>query len=285
MKTAEEIVLSYLPAKGGFQHTVTEAMNYSVQAGGKRIRPTIMRETYRLFGGDGDEIEPFMAAIEMIHSYSLVHDDLPAMDNDELRRGKPTTWKVYGEAMAILAGDGLLTYAFETAAKAFPLSRQPEKVGRCIGILAGKAGLYGMLGGQSVDVEMTGQPLSREQLDFIYELKTGALLEASMMIGAVLGGADEEQLKLVRSVAADIGLAFQIRDDMLDVISTEEELGKPIGSDAENNKTTYVTFEGIEGADAAVKRLSARALDTLKKLPGDKSFFTEFVHKMETRKS
>ena len=285
MKTAEEIVLSYLPAKGGFQHTVTEAMNYSVQAGGKRIRPTIMRETYRLFGGGGEEIEPFMAAIEMIHSYSLVHDDLPAMDNDELRRGKPTTWKVYGEAMAILAGDGLLTYAFETAAKAFPLSRQPEKVGRCIGILAGKAGLYGMLGGQSVDVEMTGQPLSREQLDFIYELKTGALLEASMMIGAVLGGADEEQLKLVRSVAADIGLAFQIRDDMLDVISTEEELGKPIGSDAENNKTTYVTFEGIEGADAAVKRLSARALDTLKKLPGDKSFFTEFVHKMETRKS
>lgn len=283
MRDVEEIINAYLPPEGGLQHTVTEAMNYSVLAGGKRIRPTMMREAYRLFGGEGEEIEPFMAAIEMIHSYSLVHDDLPCMDNDELRRGKPTTWKAYGEDMAVLAGDGLLTMAFETAAKAFLLSPHPDRVGRCIGILANKAGLYGMLGGQSVDVEMTGKPLTREQLEFIYALKTGALIEASLMIGAVMAGATKEQVETMREVALDIGNAFQIRDDVLDVISTEEELGKPIGSDETNDKTTFVSFEGLEGANAEVHRLSERAKALLGRLPGDTSFFADFILKLEKR--
>ncbi len=284
-RTVEDVIAGYLPSAKGQQRTVAEAMNYSVLAGGKRIRPTMMKEAYKLFGGEGEEIEPFMAAIEMIHSYSLVHDDLPCMDNDELRRGKPTTWKHYGEAMAVLAGDGLLTMAFETAAKAFSLSRHPDRVGRCIGILARKAGLYGMLGGQSVDVEMTGNPLTREQLAFIYELKTSALLEACLMIGAVLAGADEEQVDVMERIASDIGNAFQIRDDVLDVISSEEELGKPIGSDAENKKTTFVTFEGLEGADMEVHRLTERALELISTLPGNKAFFNDFVRRLEKRRS
>lgn len=284
-RTVEDVIAGYLPSAKGQQRTVAEAMNYSVLAGGKRIRPTMMKEAYKLFGGEGEEIEPFMAAIEMIHSYSLVHDDLPCMDNDELRRGKPTTWKHYGEAMAVLAGDGLLTMAFETAAKAFSLSRHPDRVGRCIGILARKAGLYGMLGGQSVDVEMTGNPLTREQLAFIYELKTSALLEACLMIGAVLAGADEEQVDVMERIASDIGNAFQIRDDGLDVISSEEELGKPIGSDAENKKTTFVTFEGLEGADMEVHRLTERALELISTLPGNKAFFNDFVRRLEKRRS
>ena len=284
-RTVEDVIAGYLPSAKGQQRTVAEAMNYSVLAGGKRIRPTMMKEAYKLFGGEGEEIEPFMAAIEMIHSYSLVHDDLPCMDNDELRRGNPTTWKHYGEAMAVLAGDGLLTMAFETAAKAFSLSRHPDRVGRCIGILARKAGLYGMLGGQSVDVEMTGNPLTREQLAFIYELKTSALLEACLMIGAVLAGADEEQVDVMERIASDIGNAFQIRDDVLDVISSEEELGKPIGSDAENKKTTFVTFEGLEGADMEVHRLTERALELISTLPGNKAFFNDFVRRLEKRRS
>ena len=279
----DEILARYLPEESGMQKTVLAAMNYSVLAGGKRIRPRMMEASYRLFGGTGEEIEPFMAAIEMIHSYSLVHDDLPAMDNDTLRRGKPTTWSVYGEAMGILAGDGLLTYAFETCAKAFSLTKHPERVGRSIGILAEKAGIYGMVGGQTVDVELTGRPVSREQLDFIYRLKTGALLEASLMIGAVLAGANGEQVAQMEQVAADIGMAFQIQDDILDVTSTEEELGKPIGSDARNQKTTYVTLEGLEAARAEVKRLSERAISSLETLPGDSAFFQDYIRQLETR--
>ena len=281
--TVESILKKYLPEETGYQKTLLEAMNYSLLAGGKRIRPTMMRETYWIFGGEGEEIEPFMAAMEMIHTYSLVHDDLPAMDNDTLRRGRTTTWREFGEDMGILAGDGLLTYAFETAAKAFDKTLHADRVGRAIGILAQKAGIYGMAGGQAVDVELTGGPLPADTLDFIYRLKTGALLEASMMIGAVLAGAGEEEIHLCEQIAGDIGMAFQIRDDMLDVISTEEELGKPIGSDERNIKTTYVTLYGLEKADAEVRRLSERAIDALAKLPGDKDFFISFIKKMEDR--
>ncbi len=279
----EEILARYLPEEAGMQKTVLEAMNYSVTAGGKRIRPRMMEAAYRLFGGRGPEIEPFMAALEMIHSYSLVHDDLPAMDNDTLRRGKPTTWSAYGEAMGILAGDALLTYAFETCAKAFAQTEHPERVGRSMGILAEKAGISGMVGGQAVDVELTGQPVSREQLDFIYRLKTGALLEAALMIGAVLAGATEGQVRQMEQIAADIGMAFQIQDDILDVTSTQEELGKPIGSDERNQKTTYVTLEGLDAARAEVRRLSERAIASLETLPGDSTFFREFIRKLETR--
>lgn len=283
--TVEDILKKYLPDCSGYQKTLIEAMNYSMLAGGKRIRPTMMLETYRLFGGQGEEVEPFMAALEMIHTYSLVHDDLPAMDNDTLRRGRTTTWKAYGEDMGILAGDGLLTLAFETAAKAFSLTGHADRVGRAIGLLAHKAGIYGMAGGQSVDVELTGRPIDADTLDFIYRLKTGALLEAAMMIGAILAGASEEQILLCEQIAADIGMAFQIRDDILDVISTEEELGKPIGSDERNVKTTYVTLFGLEAADAKVKALSERATASLKTLPGEQEFFISFIQKMETRKN
>jgi len=271
----EAIIGRYLPEEKGFQKTIFESMNYSVQVGGKRLRPMIMQETYRLFGGVGRDIEPFMAAIEMIHSSSLVHDDLPAMDNDEYRRGQLTTWKKYGEDMAILAGDALMIYAFEVAAKAFALSAHPERVGRAIEILANKTGIYGMIGGQTVDVELTDKPMDAEHLDFIYRLKTGALLEASMMIGAVLAGASEEEVAAAEQIANDVGVAFQIQDDILDLTSTAEVLGKPIGSDEKNNKTTYVTLFGMDAAREQVASLSNRAIQTMKGLGQGNQYLEE----------
>ena len=281
----EAIVYSYLPAEEGHQKTIFEAMNYSMQAGGKRIRPLLMHEVYKMFGGTGKEIEPFMAAIEMIHTSSLIHDDLPCMDNDELRRGKPTTWKVFGYDMAVLAGDALMIFAFETSAKALALGADAAAVVKAMGILAQKTGIYGMIGGQTVDVELTGKPVPREKLDFIYRLKTGALLEASMMIGAVLAGATEEQVNVVESIAADVGLAFQIQDDILDVVSTAEVLGKPVLSDEKNEKTTYVTLEGLEKAKVDVKMISDRACATLQGLPGEKDFLSQLIEMLVHREN
>lgn len=271
----EAIIGQYLQEEKGFQKTIFESMNYSVQVGGKRLRPMIMQETYKLFGGEGREIEPFMAAIEMIHSSSLVHDDLPAMDNDEYRRGQLTTWKKYGEDMAILAGDALMIFAFEVAAKAFGMSAHPERVGRAIEILANKTGIYGMIGGQTVDVELTDKPMDAEHLDFIYRLKTGALLEASMMIGAVLAGASAEEVAAAEQIADDVGVAFQIQDDILDLTSTAEVLGKPIGSDEKNNKTTYVTLFGMDAAREQVANLSNRAIQTMKGLGQGNEYLEE----------
>ncbi len=281
----EAVIEQYLPAESGHQKTIFEAMNYSMRAGGKRLRPMLMQETYRLFGGTGREIEPFMAAIEMIHTSSLIHDDLPCMDNDQLRRGVPTTWVKYGYDMAVLAGDALLIYAIETAAKALPMTDDGTRVARAIGLLAAKTGIYGMVGGQVVDVELTGKPIPREKLDFIYRLKTGALLEASMMIGAMLGGASGDELEKVCTMAADVGLAFQIQDDILDVTSTPEQLGKPVLSDEKNNKTTYVTLEGIDQARKDVAEISSRAIDTLHGLPGENKFLEELIRMLITRKS
>lgn len=281
----EAVVEQYLPEEAGHQKTIFEAMNYSVRAGGKRLRPMLMLETYHLFGGQGKEIEPFMAAVEMIHTSSLIHDDLPCMDNDELRRGKPTTWVKYGYDMAVLAGDALMIYAFETAAKACQ-EGPGEKAGlvaRAMGLLAAKTGIYGMIGGQVVDVELTGRPVGREQLDFIYRLKTGALLEASMMIGALLAGAEEDQLRTVEQIAAAVGLAFQIQDDILDVTGTPEQLGKPVLSDEKNQKTTYVTLEGLEKAREDVARISAEALKLLHSLPGENLFLEELIQMLVTR--
>lgn len=278
----EELLGRYLPKEEGFQKIVLEAMNYSVTAGGKRLRPMLMQETYRMFGGSGQVIEPFMAAIEMIHTYSLVHDDLPAMDNDEYRRGRKTTHAVYGEAFAILAGDALLNFAFETAAGAFDLELS-ERTAKAMQILAGKAGIYGMIGGQVVDVESEGQAISRDKLDFIYRLKTSALIECSMMIGAVLAGASEEEIEKIRKVAEDVGVAFQIQDDILDVTSTLEVLGKPINSDDKNHKTTYVTLEGLEGAKQDVERISKRAIETLDSLDHRNPFLVELITMLITR--
>ena len=256
----EEILRKYLPDQTGHQQIIEEAMEYSLMAGGKRLRPMLMKETFDLFGGKGGVIEPFMAAIEMIHTYSLVHDDLPAMDNDDYRRGRKTTHVVYGEDMGILTGDALLNYAFETACSAFETDPQNSiLIGRALKILAGKAGIYGMLGGQVIDVKETGHAVSKDVLDTIYELKTGALIEAAMMIGAILGGASQEEVKTVERIASLVGLAFQVQDDILDVISTQEELGKPIHSDEKNEKTTYVTLLGIDDAKKVVEEKSEEA--------------------------
>lgn len=282
-REVEAVVERYLPAADGYQKTVLDAMNYSVRAGGKRLRPMLMEETYRLFGGSGTVVEPFMAAIEMIHTSSLIHDDLPCMDNDELRRGLPTTWVKYGYDMAVLAGDSLLIYAVETAAKAFALTEDAAVVGRCIGILAQKTGIYGMIGGQTVDVELTNKPVPHEKLDFIYHLKTGALLESSMMIGALLAGADEEETRRVEQMAAAIGLAFQIQDDILDVTSSMEVLGKPVLSDEKNNKTTYVTLEGLEKAKQDVASISDDAVRILHELPGENEFLEALIHMLVSR--
>lgn len=274
----EEILKRYLPAQRGYQSIIMEAMSYSLLAGGKRLRPMLMQETYRLFGGTSDVIEPFMASIEMIHTYSLVHDDLPAMDNDEYRRGRKTTHVVYGEDMGILAGDALLNYAFETAFRAF--AAEPEKsmlISRALIVLGEKAGIHGMIGGQVIDVKETGHQISKEVLDSIYELKTAALIEASMMIGAILGGASEEDLKKVEKIANYVGIAFQIQDDILDVTGTEELLGKPLHSDEKNDKTTYVTLMGIESAQKEVERLSKDAVVLLHQLPGENRYLEQLL--------
>ena len=282
-KEVEDIVYSYLPPEEGHQKTIFEAMNYSMKAGGKRLRPLLMREVYRLFGGNGREIEPMMAAIEMIHTSSLIHDDLPCMDNDEYRRGKKTTWVEFGYDMAVLAGDALLIYAVETAAKSFAMTGDAAKVGACIRILAEKTGVYGMIGGQTVDVELTDQQIPKDKLDFIYRLKTGALLEASMVIGAVMAGASEEECATVERMAAAIGLAFQIQDDILDVTSSQEVLGKPVLSDEKNNKTTYVSLEGIEKAKRDVEKLSDTAVDILYSLPGKNDFLEDLIKLLVSR--
>ena len=280
----EAIITKYLPKESGYQKTVMEAMNYSFLAGGKRLRPMLMQETYRLFGGNSDIIEPFMAAIEMIHTYSLIHDDLPAMDNDDYRRGRKPTHVVYGEAMGILAGDALLNFAFETACKGLMQDVGNPAVARAVQILAQKAGIYGMLGGQVVDVESEGQPLEREKLDFIYDLKTGALIEASMLIGAVLAGASEKEQQVILQVAKDVGLAFQIQDDILDVTSDMETLGKPIGSDEKNHKTTYVTIRGLAQAQKDVEKISERALEGVASLSEENVFLNELIRYLIHRK-
>ncbi len=280
----EAVVESYLPKEEGYQKTIFEAMNYSMRAGGKRLRPMLMEETYHLFGGREKAVEPFMAAMEMIHTSSLIHDDLPCMDNDELRRGLPTTWKKFGYDMAVLAGDALMIYAFETASKAFAMTAHPDRAAKAVQVLAKKTGIYGMIGGQVVDVELTGKPIPQEKLDFIYRLKTGALLEASMMIGAILGGASEEEKKRVEEIASAVGLAFQIQDDILDVTSTSEELGKPVLSDEKNQKTTYVTLVGLDQAKADVAEISARAVSLLKELPRENPFLENLITMLVERK-
>ena len=263
----EEIIKQYLPEEQGFQRTVIEAMNYSMLSGGKKLRPMLIQEVFALFGGKSEIVKPFMAAIEMIHTYSLVHDDLPAMDNDEYRRGRKTTHTVYGEAMGILAGDALLNYAFETAATAFDIATTEElpRVAKAIQVLGKKAGIYGMIGGQVCDIESenSAEPITAETILFIHAHKTAALIQASMMIGGILAGASQEQIDALEQSAYDLGVAFQIQDDILDVTSTFEELGKPIGSDLKNNKQTYVSIYGLEHSKQEVKRLSKEAISLL----------------------
>ena len=281
----EEIIKKYLPKETGYQKTVLEAMNYSIMAGGKRLRPMLMEECFHLFSGEGEVIEPFMAALEMIHNYSLVHDDLPAMDNDEYRRGRKTTWTVYGDGMAVLAGDGLLNLAYETAAEAFLLvkdEKQGAQVAKAMQILGNKAGIYGMIGGQTADIEAeeNKNPLTEELLLFIHEKKTAALIQAAMMIGALLAGAKEQEVAQMEKAAYNIGIAFQIQDDILDVTSTTEVLGKPVGSDEKNHKLTYVSLKGIEASKKEVERLSKEAVQIIGSFETKNEFLQQLVESL-----
>ena len=283
----EAVLKSYLPREEGFAKTMAQAMNYSVLAGGKRLRPMLILETCRMFGGEDKLAYPFMAAMEMIHTHSLVHDDLPALDNDDYRRGRLTTHKVYGEAMGVLSGVALLNYAYEVMLTAFDLAEDEKaraRVIKALKVMSHKTGLYGMLGGQSVDVENDGKPMSREMINYIYENKTSALIEGSMMAGAILGGASAEEVAVVEKAASGIGLAFQIQDDILDVTSTAEELGKPIHSDEKNHKTTYVTLMGIEKASQQVKKLSDEAVTLFEGLNKKNEFLFTLVKELVGRR-
>ncbi len=274
----ENILKDYLLKQEGYAERVIDAMNYSLLAGGKRLRPVMMLEAFKLFSGSENEevVYPFMVAMEMLHTSSLVHDDLPAMDNDEYRRGRKTTHVVYGPGMATLAGDGLLNMSYETAISGAMSGRKlSDYDGKCsnrylmaLNIFSTKAGTYGMIGGQcadmvyeeAFDIEETEK---KNILGFIDENKTGALIEASLMIGAVLGGASESDVLKMEKIGSNIGIAFQIQDDILDIEGNQEELGKPIGSDIKNQKTTYVSLYGMDVAKSKVKELTDEALDIL----------------------
>lgn len=273
----------------GYQKIVIEAMNYALMGGGKRLRPLIMNETYRMFGGEDDSIiESFMTAIEMIHTYSLVHDDLPAMDNDEYRRGRKTCHIVYGEDMAILTGDALLNRAFEVALlcseKKCP--QDSVRILKALRLMASKAGIYGMVGGQVFDVqsENLGKSNSLEEILFIHRLKTSALLQISFMCGAILAGATEKDIELLSIVGENVGIAFQIKDDILDVTSTTEELGKPVHSDERNNKVTYVNLVGVEAAEKDVEEYSNLALNSFDMLSEKNEFLRELIIYLISRK-
>lgn len=283
-KQAEMIMEKYLPLEEGFAAELARAMNYSMRAPGKRLRPVLMGETYRMFGGKEQTVEPFMVAMEMIHTSSLIHDDLPALDNDDWRRGRKTTHVMFGEAMGVLAGDALLNYAYETAARAFAMAPGDIRVERAFAVLTGKTGISGMLGGQSVDVTNEGRQIEREMLDYIYLNKTSALIEASMMIGAILAGADSSETEVIRRAGEKIGLAFQIRDDILDVTSSDLELGKPAGSDEKNHKVTYVTLRGLEDAIKDVETISEDAVKLLDSLPRKNEFLRQLVEELVSRR-
>ena len=283
----EEIIFSMLPREEGLQKQVIEAMRYSVMAGGKRLRPMLMWEAYRSFGKEDEKVYPFMAALEYVHNYSLVHDDLPAMDNDEYRRGRKTTHVVYGEDIAILAGDALLNYAYETIAKAMQDTAVDSGMIRAFGIFAKKAGIFGMVGGQSVDVvnENNNTDMGLSDILFIHENKTAALIECALMCGAALAGANDEQIAMMEKVGSNIGLAFQIQDDILDATGSFEELGKPIGSDEKNQKATYLSLEGMDKSKEDVERLSKEAVDILKNVPQRNEFLEELVMSLVARRS
>ncbi|MBQ5918625.1 MAG: polyprenyl synthetase family protein [Lachnospiraceae bacterium] len=271
------ILRSYYPKEEGFQKVIFEAMNYSVEAGGKRLRPIFMMEVSKIFDGFNDDVKPFMVALEMIHTYSLVHDDLPAMDNDDYRRGMLTTHKKYGHAMGVLSGDALLNYAFEIASEAVCEAKNMAASAKAMKVLSRKAGAYGMIGGQVVDVNLSGSGATKEQLDFIYENKTSALIEAAFVVGALLSGANDEQILRMEKAAWNIGMAFQIQDDILDVIGDAEVIGKPVLSDEKNEKTTYVSLYGIDGAKKYVKDYTDEAIKILSEVGKENIFLNELI--------
>lgn len=292
-KHIEEVVKKCIPKIEESHPLLLETIKYNLNAGGKRLRPMLLELSYELFGGSNKElVSPFMAAVEMIHTYSLVHDDLPAMDNDDYRRGRKTTHVVYGEDIAILTGDALLNLAFETSNKAFQVATDEElrRVADACSILSHKAGVEGMIGGQVIDMKdsVISNPLEAVEkrsarLTLMYRLKTSALIEGAMMIGAALAGADEEEILKIEELASLVGMAFQIQDDILEVISSEEVLGKPVNSDEKNQKITYVSLWGLEKAKEDVRDISNKALSILDERKGEKAFLTELITSLITR--
>lgn len=284
----EDVIRAFLPKEEGHARRVIEAMNYSVEAGGKRLRPLFIREVSRMYGVRAQLREPFMAALEMIHTYSLVHDDLPALDNDQYRRGRKTTWAVYGDDMAVIAGDGLLNYAYETALKALREAKDREetlRVTAALELLAKNAGIYGMVGGQCADLQTDRDPSSvdEETLLYIHRNKTAALIDSGLVIGAVLGGAPESDVRSLHAIAQNIGLAFQIEDDILDVTGNAKELGKSVGKDAQEGKVTYVSMHGLDASREQVRKLTDESLKLFDSLSVSDDFLRDVLEMLVTR--
>ena len=270
----------FVELTGGEEDEVSEAMLYSLKNGGKRVRPMLVLEFCRVCGGDVQAALPFACAVEMIHTYSLIHDDLPCMDDDDFRRGMPSCHKQYGEATALLAGDGLLTLAFSVLSKAnLPAERKIEAVK----VLADCAGHLGMIGGQTMDLAHEGQNITLEQLRRTDALKTGRLIRCACALGCIAAGADGEMCKAAQKYADSIGLAFQIVDDLLDITSTAEELGKPVGSDEENEKSTYPALLGMEKSVQLVDELTAEAVDSLKIFGDNSRFLADYAVRLSKR--
>lgn len=272
----EKFLNEYMPKEEGYQKTIMEAMNYSLKAGGKRLRPILTLESCKAVGGMEEDAIPFAVAVEMIHTYSLIHDDLPALDNDDLRRGKPTNHKIFGDAMATLAGDALLNYAFEVMLSSSIDKDNPNKYLKAINEIATHAGIYGMIGGQVVDIESENKVIEKEKLDFIHLNKTAAMIVGCMRAGAIIGGASEDELQRITKYGKNIGLSFQIVDDILDITGDEKTLGKPIGSDIENHKSTYPSLLGLEKSREIAKELISDGKTSIEGLPSE----VEFLHQL-----
>ncbi|TAN70011.1 polyprenyl synthetase family protein [Paraclostridium sordellii 8483] len=268
----EQILNEYMPKEEGYQKKIFESMNYSLKAGGKRLRPILTLEACKIVGGEEKDAIAFAVAIEMIHTYSLIHDDLPALDNDDLRRGRKTNHKVYGEAMAILAGDGLLNYAYEIMLKESIGKNDPEKYLKAINEIAKAAGIYGMIGGQVVDIESEGKKIDMDKLDFIHMNKTAAIIVGCMRAGAIIGNATDKQLEDITKYAKNIGLSFQIVDDILDIVGDEAKLGKNVGSDIDNEKSTYPSLIGLERSKEVANQLIKEAKASINQISKDNAF-------------
>lgn len=281
----EDKIESYLPKEEGYQKTIFEAMNYSLRAGGKRLRPILLMEAYKLCQGQGEDFVPYSVAMEMIHTYSLIHDDLPALDNDDLRRGKPTNHIVFGEAMAILAGDALLNTAYETMLNAAFKHSRPEISLRAAYEISRGAGIYGMIGGQVVDVESEDKKIDKDKLDYIHMNKTAAMIVGSVRAGAILAGVDEDRLESLTKYAENIGLAFQIVDDILDIEGDEKLLGKRVGSDLDNDKSTYPSLLGISESKKIVENLIEESKISLEVFDSDAEFMNALADFIRDRQN
>ena len=270
----EKLLKEYMPKEEGYQKTIMEAMNYSLSAGGKRLRPILTLEACKSVGGDYKDAIPFAMAIEMIHTYSLIHDDLPALDNDDLRRGRKTNHIVFGEDMAILSGDALLNYAFEVMLLGSMNKENPNKYLNAMYEIASAAGINGMIGGQVVDVQSENKKISKEKLDYIHNNKTAAIMIGCMRAGAIIGNANYNELENITKYAKNIGLAFQIVDDILDIVGDESKLGKKVGSDIDNNKSTYPSLIGLEESKEEANRLIKEAKEALNQISNETEFLS-----------